>query len=235
MQAIYRYMDELVGYLTVLDEPIIVSDYTTRYDELNRLEQNNYRLSSDIHGGKANMDKIELINLHYELTAAGNFVYKLVNAPDVESEINFLHSRRVPFKWNRPNTNTRDNVANFTVERRVPVLVKFAVDLPKSLITLDIYNQEDFAHFHQELEPDALTPEYLDELVRYLLREDRQFLRIEISEQHRVEIQQKLEREKRQREAELTAVEVSEQTGQQSQGNHTIKKRLKQLIGQLKK
>jgi len=235
MQATYRYMDELVEYLTVLDEPITVSEYTTRYRELNQLEQNNYRLSSDTHGGQANIDKIELINLSYELTADGSFLYKLVNPVEVESEINFLHSHRIPFNWRRPNTNMRDNFVNFTVERVVPVLVTFSADIPTSLITLDIYNQEDFDHIHRILEPEALTNEFLDVLGRYLLREDREFVRIEISEQNRIEIQLKLEEDKKQREAELAAIEAAELAAQQAQDDQTIKNKIKGLIGQLKK
>jgi len=189
MQAIFRYVQELVEYLNFLDEPVAVTDYSSRYPRLGRLVQSQYKINTDGYGGFADFDRLQQINVTFFLVGAGEFSYTLEGQSRIEQEIAFLHEKRVPFEWKNTLTPSSVRAASFTVQRRIPVLFRFAVALEVSLIQFSIYNHEAFSVFKKSFEPEALDDQWLDDMSHYLLRRNDQFIRLELPEAHRRHIQ----------------------------------------------
>ena len=67
MQQLFSYFKELIDYLSVIEEPIELFNYCDRYPELGVLYQQDYRLSTDKHGGLANYEKLTEVNLRFNI------------------------------------------------------------------------------------------------------------------------------------------------------------------------
>lgn len=217
MQQIFTYLNEVVKHLNFVAEPILVKDYSHRYPQLGDLQQQNYRINTDGYGGLADFNRLMQINLTFFLKAEGSFSYDIEGKRIIEQEISFLHSRDMPFEWRNKVGKTGIRTATFIVQRRIPVRFRIEVLYDKSELLITIDNHDDFSKYVKHFEPESVTENLLEHMVSYLLRRDHDFIRLDISEQHKEHIRNNLEMAERERAALLAQIRYEEEMELQNQ------------------
>ncbi|MBF0265550.1 MAG: hypothetical protein HQL46_09785 [Gammaproteobacteria bacterium] len=197
LQFIYHYFKELMEYLEILQEPITIESYTKRIPGFDNLKQGEYKLSTDKHGGIAKFNELKEINLRFYCTGDGYSNFDVFSQPEVEQLVKFLNAKKVPFEWQRENNPAGKAVANFNIQLKIPVIVKFEVDIPNSLIKLTIFNHFNFDLTQRTYQADEINDELMDQIGKFLLRKSDDFVKMEITDEHREVIKKNLEEFKR--------------------------------------
>lgn len=234
MQQLFSYFKELIEYLNIIETPIIIPQYTNRYPALAELYQQDYRLSTDKHGGIANIEKLTEITLRFYCLGKeeDEFTHCAENKIEAEMDKEFLSSHKIPFHYDRHLGNTKGGAVTFYITRKIPVIFKFSVDYENSRINLTIQNHEDFEHRTQVINPEQINEPYMDKLARYILRKDHEFLRMDIDETHKEKIRQQVEAQKKHHEEELKAAHLREEY-EQTNEKSKVKTRVKSFLNQI--
>ncbi|TXL12909.1 hypothetical protein BMR05_13835 [Methylococcaceae bacterium HT4] len=185
-------MQELVKYLNYLEVPVQVEDYSTRYPELGSLKQKDYKVSTDGFGGLADIDKLRHINITFYCEGAGVLEYVVRGKTDIEREISFLHFKRLTSKTLRIPGHKKHDALKFLVDRKIPVRLRFEVDYENSLIKVIINNYSQFSIFTELWKAEEIDHDFLDMVTRYLLRQDSEFIKPEMSDEARKALRKKL-------------------------------------------
>ena len=229
MQQLFLYLKELVEYLNVIETPEKIIDYSARYPQLDDLYQQNFRLSSDKHGGYANFDTLTDIYLRYVYLGRKkiHFRYEIEHKVDADKEKDFLFNHNIPFEIERkPKSNTTNVV--FRITKKIPVVFKFSVDHKNSHIILKMKNHENFEFRTQIIDPNKINEPYLDELARYILKKDDDFFRMDIDDISKEMIRINMDIEKQKQDDKLKdAIILKEQHEQEQKEKAKLSHKLK--------
>ncbi len=237
MQQIFSYFKELIDYLNIIETPIEVNHYSTRYPALVHLHQQDYKLSTDQHGGIADFEKLTEVYLRFKCLDENeeSFTHIVEHAIDADQEKEFLSQHKVSFKQNHSIGTIKNNGISFQISKKIPIIFKFSVDKENSNITLNIQNHDNFEHRTQKINPNQVNEAYLDKLARYILRKDKDFLHIKIDDNSKEKIRKKIHLQKKIHANELKEVAIREKNEQQQQEINKVKNKIKSFIKQLKK
>lgn len=228
MQKAFKFMKELVEYLNFLEHAIVVEQYSPKYPQFGQLKQQDYRIYTDNHGGFADFNRLMQISVRFFCVGSGEFSYNLESQNRIEREVAFLTSRHVHFDWKLLDGRSAMHCACFTITRKIPVRFKFAIDYEQSKIQLLINNHENFDVYKKAFTPDEVNDELLDEIARFMLRKDSDFIRLELSSGHRQQIAKLVEQQRIQDLALMQALQT-ETVVTNSEGK-SLSERLKQLV-----
>lgn len=210
MQHAFHFMKELVEHLNFLDQAIEIKDYSCQFPQFSPLVQRDYKINTDGFMGYADIDKLMQINVSYFCVGEGEFYLQKEGKVAIEREIAFWHEKKVTFDWKPVLGKSGKHGALFTIQKRFPVHLRFEVDYPHSKIKLMIRNHKNFDFTKKDFEPQEVDEELLDEIARFMLRKDYDFLRLPISEEHRRDIQRRLESLKREQTTLLQQIQQEE-------------------------
>jgi hypothetical protein len=192
IQYYYDCLNETVKHLNFLEEPILISNYSSRYPQFGELSQKNYTINTDGYSGLADYDRLMQINVGFFCEADGAFTYSLDSKRLIESEVAFLHARRLAFTWKNQSTATSTESASFTIQRKIPVSFKIEIDYQLSALKVTINNHENLEFFSKKFSPEQVDDDLLDALISYLMRRDNRLIRLDISDAHKAAIQNNL-------------------------------------------
>lgn len=194
MQQIYTYFKEVTEYLNILNEPIKIEDYSKNYPQFGCLVQTDYKLMTDKHGGVTKFDQLQQIMLRFYCVNPEEpyFTLEVFSQREIEQLIKFFSARKVPYEWKRESNPASKSIALFKFERKIPVVLKFVVDMEQSLIELRIDNHLNFDSFKRNYSAEDIDEAFLDSLGNYLLRKNNQFIQFDISEEERIAIRERL-------------------------------------------
>ncbi len=192
MQYFYDCLNETVKHLNFLEEPILINNYSSRYPQFGELSQLNYKINTDGYSGLADYNRLMQINLNFVCEAEGEFSYALQSKRLIETEVAFLHSRRLAFTWKNQGRVTGGESAGFTVQRKIPVSFKIEVDYNVSKLKVTINNHENLEFFCKSFLPEQFDDDLLDAVISYLMRRDNRLIRLDISDAHKTIIQNNL-------------------------------------------
>jgi hypothetical protein len=231
MQSIFVFMKEMVQHLTYLEQSIFVDDYSSKYPQLGRLIQTDYKINTDGILGYVDLGKLMQINVSFFCLNEGAFNYNLQGKSLIEQEVAFLSAHKVPFEWKYFQGVGAAQNASFIVTRKIPVRFKFEVDYAASDIKILINNHENFGVYNKSFKPEQIDDDLLDEVARFMLRQDSDFIRLEISSEHRNRIRRKLEETRQEYEAWLSQIHRDEALAPQSAERRKVGKLFKALGG----
>jgi len=231
MQSIFVFMKEMVEHLTYLEQSIFIDDYSSKYPQLGRLIQTDYKINTDGIIGYVDPGKLMQINVSFFCLSEGAFSYNLQGKSLIEQEVAFLSAHKVPFEWKYFQGVGAVQNASFIVTRKIPVRFKFEVDYVASNIKILINNHENFGVYKKSFAPEQIDDDLLDEVARFMLRQDSDFIRLEISSEHRNRIRRKLEETRQEYEAWLSQVHRDEALAPQSAERRKVGKLFKALGG----
>ncbi len=211
MQKTFMFLREVVEHLGYLEKAIEIANYSHKFPEIGTLTQQDYQINTDGYGGFADFDKIKQINVNFVCAGQGSFSYRLEGRSRIESEVAFLNSKNVPFDWNQFVDRNGVEAAQFTITRKIPVRFRFEADIETSKIKLLINNHEDFSVYKKLFDPDEINEALLDEVIRFMLRKDSDFIRLDINNQDKRRIQKKAEALQMQQAQWLEEIHIEEQ------------------------
>ncbi len=197
MRAILLYLQELIAHLKFLEKSVEINDYSDRNRQLGRLIQTGYKISTDDFGGQAELQRLMVINVSFNCIGEGECRWEVVGSARIEQEIALLSATKVKFNWKPVQNQNKLPTASFTMIKNIPVRFRFEVNYDYSRIKLLIHNHRNLGVYQREFTPQALDDQMLDQIGRYLLRIDEDFLQIEISPKLKLQIQQKIALDKR--------------------------------------
>lgn len=200
MQKIYAFFKEILEYLRILETPVTIEQYSRHFPQFGSLIQTAYKLKTDKHGGATHFNNIREIYLRFtlqpaKLTTSGNvghFEVVAKNQAEIDSLKRFLNNNNLSYEWKR-HFNQIDNAsATFQIEKKIPVRIHFLVDYEKGLILLEIRNQHDFNHIKRKYTPEEIDDAFLDELAKFLLNKENNFIQPELTQEQRQQLREKL-------------------------------------------
>lgn len=230
MQSIFTYLQETLEYLRVVDEVVEIASYSDRFPQLGCLSQRDYKINTDGYSGFADFNRLMQINLTFFCSNDGSFSYQIENKGSIEQEVAFLHAKGVPFQWKYIKGKERTQTASITITRKIPVRFRFEVDYQQAAINILINNHEDFAVYKKSFQPEQIDEAFLDKLVRYLLRRDSEFIRLEISDAKKRRIRKTLEQIQREESLLREQIKREFQAEHQASEKKRISGRLKALL-----
>ncbi len=210
MQQVYLFLKEIVEYLSYLEKAVEITDYCQRYPQMGTLSQTDYKINTDGYGGLADFNRIMQVNVLFNCVGRGDFSYEIEGRTRIEQEIAFLNSKNVQLKWNQFINSRGVEAATFSITRKIPVRFRFEVDYNNSKIKLLIHNHENFNVYKKTFEPEDVNEALLDEVSRFMLRQDSDFIRLDITSQDKLRIQKKAEEEQQQLAKWLEEVKIEE-------------------------
>lgn len=179
MQLIFDNFKETIDYLNFLNEPIRVNNYCEKFPQFGELAHSNYKINTDGRIGLANYDRLMQVNVNFLCEGKGDFSYRLESEPLIEKEIEYLQIKRLVFDWKRITPVNGVAAAQFTIQRKVPVAFRVEVDYPHSKLKVSIKNHENLESFSKSYSIDELDDKFVDRLLSYFLRKDREFVKTE--------------------------------------------------------
>lgn len=192
LQHVYKFFKEIVEYLEILEDPIIIKEYSNKYQDFNDLVQKLYKIKTDKYGGATKFNELKEITLRYFYIGEGAFTLEAFTQAEIDQHIKLLSAHKVPFDWSRQFNAVTNSLATFTIERKIPVIIKFEVDIQSSRINLKIINHSNFDVTKRTYKASEIDENFLDKLARYLLHKDNSFLQIDISEEEKAAIRAKI-------------------------------------------
>jgi hypothetical protein len=177
MQYFYDYLNEMVIHLNILEEPILIKNYCTRYPQFGELSQKNYKINTDGFSSLADYNRLMQINVTFYCEADGDFTYFLESKRLIEAEVAFLHARRLAFTWKNQGIALAKERASFTLQRKIPVSFKIEIDYQLSQLKVTINNHENLEFFSKNYSQEQINDDLLDALISYLMRRDNRLIR----------------------------------------------------------
>ncbi|NOQ35389.1 MAG: hypothetical protein GQ569_05770 [Methylococcaceae bacterium] len=237
MQKTFTFLKEIVEHLAYLEKGVEIADYSEKYPQIGALVQKDYQISTDGYGGLADFDRIMQVNVLFICEGRGFFKYELEGRGRIEREVAFLHSKNVPFDWNQFVNSAGVEAASFSITRKIPVRFKFEVDFENSNIKLLINNHIDFSVYSKVFEPEEVDEQLLDEVIRFMLRKDSDFIRLDIDNMDKQLLQKKAEEAQMQQAKWLEEIQVEEEKEREVQEENDSKffSRIKSPFGKRKK
>ena len=213
MKEVYLYLKELTQNLNIIEQSIKVTHYAKVFPDMGELQQTSYKINTDGSGGVVNHDKIQEVHFsfRYKGTTAGEYVHHTDNKLASDRIIDFLTNHKIPYT-RADNLSSRNNGAlNFYIEKDFPVTFVFSSNPEQASINLLIQNHENFEKRKLIIKPDDINEAYLDKLARYILKKDTELLDIEIDDDVKNKIRQRIEAEKKAKQVEQKSEGKAEQ------------------------
>lgn len=192
MQEIFAYMSEIVGHIQYLEYEIEVNDYSNKYPEFGKLTQKNYKINTDGMSGFVDPDKLKQINIIFDCQGIGTFRIQKEGKSEIENLTAFLHEKRINFDVMEIPNHSGKKIASFHIHRKIPIIFKFTADEQQSRINFYSCNHNDFESIRKSYNPNEINEKLLEKIAKYILRQDNDFIKLPISEDHVNQIRQKL-------------------------------------------
>jgi hypothetical protein len=227
MLKILHYLVELTDQLKVLD-PEVYQDYALPGIGLVKgLRQGNYTVHAD------SSDNTKIIRLRFSCIDEQEREYTVKPKSTADETRTFLEEQVMRYaEW--PVRDPQQGIIgiNFQLAVKVDVNFIFKADLEQGAIALIISNFSGFKLEKSVVLPERIDETWLDHLGNYLLRRRKNLFELEISDNDKAAIRQKLEEVQRQREAELQEAIQREQEEQDKTERNSLLGRLRSFTKQ---
>lgn len=222
MLAILHYLSELSDQLKVVD-PDVRKDYTLPGIGLVKgLHQEEYVVNAD------STENTKTIRLRFQCVDDREREFAVKPKSTADETRDFLETQRMRYaEW--PIRDPLQGVVglNFQLAVKVDVNFLFKADLEQGAIQLFISNFFDFKVEKSVIQPERITETWLDNLGNYLLRRRKNLYELEITDDDKAAIRQRLEEARRQREAELEAAILREREEREEARRNSLLGKLK--------
>lgn len=192
MQEILKYISEVIEHIKYLEYQIEIENYSKEFPQFGTLKQTNYKLNTDGFSGFVDIEKTEQINISFDCQGIGSFSIQKEGQLQIENLIAYLHQKRINYNVSQINDKIGEKKAIFEINRNIPVTFRFLADKEKSMINFTSNNHNDFESLSKSYRPHEVDEKLLEQIARYMLRQDNSLIMLPISDNHINEIRQKL-------------------------------------------
>jgi len=202
MLQLYTFLNEFIEHLNYIKNITKVSYPIAPDGSLVEFEQSDYKITID--STKAITD----MNLRFDCTLSEILVYEIENSERILSYTDVLHSYRIDFDRVDVKDNNYDLIrAKFKIKGPISVNIILQADIQTSSINMLLNNFDkpgSSKHIYKERH---ITEEFIDDFGKFILRQNPMFLKLDIAEEHKEQIREKIQEDLKLRQQELEEAE----------------------------
>lgn len=222
MLQLYSFLNELTEHLNYIKTETSVL-YPLQPDS-NMLEftQGNYKITID------SATEVKDINLRFNCELKEPLIFEVENSERIQRYTDVLDRYRINFdRTDNINNNYELISANFKVNGSIPVNVILQGDIETSSIHLLLSNFEKPGVSKHTYKERHITEEFIDDLGKFILRQNPTFLKLDIADADKEKIRQNMQEDLKQRQKEL---DESEKLLKLKEAQETEKKSWKNIF-----
>lgn len=202
MLNIYKYLSQMIEHLNYIKGDTTAMIPLLPNHEKTALKQKEYNLVID------SVEQTKNITLKFECHLPNKIKVELFGKDKSLNYNDRLNAYKIKFhRRDNKDANYELLGSRFDVEGPLHCAVTFAGDVDNSCVNLFLRNIEGPGVTRHILKAHHLNDEFMDKLGKYLLRENEDFLKLDMDDSTRAQIRQNLAEAQKQREQEMIEVE----------------------------
>ena len=203
MLQLYTFLNEFIEHLNYIKTETKVSFPIQPDGSMQEFSQGDYKVTID------SATEVKEINLRFNCNLAEPLIFELENSERIQRYTDVLHGYRIEFdRTDNKDSNYELISAKFKVLGSVPVNVILQGDIATSSIHLILNNFEKPGVSKHTFKERHITEEFIDDFGKFILRQNPEFLKLEIEDDHREQIRQNIQADIKQRQQELHEAEA---------------------------
>jgi len=224
IEMLYTFLKELEEHLNYLKPEIFVGYDIPGYGRLENMKQGKYAME------KGRREILKKVPFKFTCSEFGPLTYEVEGKEKLSHVMDELQQAGIRYSCKK-NRGGNDEVvgAIMEIEPSIPVSIVFEGVLETSGITMTITNFEDIMWTTTYLKPEFITDNFLDELGKYIMRKESNFLRQDLSEDNKGHIREMVDEANRQREQEIRLAEEREYEEMLKQKQNSLIERIKKV------
>ena len=198
MVQLYTFLNELTEHLNYIKTETEVSYPVQADGSMQKFKQADYKVTID------SAKEVKEINLRFNCTLDEPLIFELENSERILRYTDLLHSYRIEFdRTDNKDSNYELISAKFKVIGPVPVNIILQGDIETSSIHLILNNFEKSGVSKHTYKERHITEEFIDDFGKFILRQNPMFLKLDIEDEHKDQIRQKIQEDMKRRQQEL--------------------------------
>ena len=203
MLQLYTFLNEFIEHLNYIKLDTKVNYPVLPDGSMKEFAQGDYKVTID------SATEVKEINLRFYCDLEEPLIIELENSERIQRYTDVLHSYRIEFdRTDNKNSNYELVSSKFKVIGPIPVNVILQGDVATSSIHLILNNFEKPGVSKHTFKERHITDEFIDELGKFILRQNPEFLKLDIEDNHKEQIRQHIEADIKQRQQELNDAEA---------------------------
>ncbi len=184
LQKIYTYLHELIGQMNFVEPDIQVSMLLRDFGQLDGLRQGDYKLIAE-----SNYQR-ESVCLIFTLNNDENLEVEIEPSKENDDQLESLKELGLLANY------TSRQPAIISIQGYVPVRIEFFSDFEESSIHLSINNFSQLGAEHYKLNAETISEDLLDELGRFISRQNSNFMDVLVEDSQGISIARHLSQDK---------------------------------------
>ena len=203
MLQLYTFLNEFIEHLNYIKLDT-KSSYPVKPDgSMQEFAQGDYKVTID------SANEVKEINLRFYCELKEPLIFELENSERIQRYTDVLHSYRIEFDRTDNKDNNYELISSkFKVVGPIPVNVILQGDVATSSIHLILNNFEKSGVSKHTFKERHITEEFIDELGKFIIRDNPEFLKLDIEDDHKEKIRQHIQADLKQRQQELNDAEA---------------------------
>ncbi|UCE89545.1 MAG: hypothetical protein JSW10_01525 [Pseudomonadota bacterium] len=187
MIEVFRYLSDMAEQLNFVDTAVHVSYPIKNYGTLEDLRQTEFKVKAD------SQKAMKEITFTFACVGDKRIAFDVHDRYNVDHLSDFLNTQHITYVCNRRRDDKFSVMgAGFRVEPQVPIRFVFRANIETGMIELNIMNFDGLNNDRFIVNPDVITSAYLDELGKYILRRESRLFRLEMTEDERQRLRERL-------------------------------------------
>lgn len=202
MLKLYTFLNEFIEHLNYINNITKVSYPIAPDGSLREFEQSEYKVTID------STKAIKDMNLRFSCKLNEPLVFELENSERILTYTDLLHSYRIEFdRIDNKDSNYELISSKFKVKGPIAVNIVLQADIETSSINMLLSNFEKPGASKHIFKERHVTDEFIDNFGKFILRQNPEFLKLDIEDDHKEQIRQKIKEDLKQRQDELEEAE----------------------------
>lgn len=204
MLQLYTFLNEFVEHLNYIKLNTRVLYPISPDGSMQEFKQEDYKVTID------SANEVKEINLRFYCKLKTPLLFEIENAERIQRYADVLDSYRIDYdRTDNKNSNYELISAKFKVIGSIPVNILLRGDIKNSSIHLILNNFEKPGSARHSFKERHITEEFIDNFGKYILRQNPEFLKLDIADEHKEQIRQNIQADIENRQQELEQAESS--------------------------
>lgn len=224
IERIYNYLKELELHLNYLKPDIRVDYNISGYGTLADLRQTGYHME------KGRKEVLKKVQFSFRCESGEELTFSVEGKKKLHAIMEEMDRAGIRYGCKRDRGGNNEVIgADITVEAVVPVSFEFKGELETSAIVMTIRNYEDLLWQQSYLNPQQVDDTFLDELGKYIVRKENDFLKIDLPNVEKAYFQRLVREARIERQKELFLADEREKDELEMNKKNSLVARLKSV------
>ena len=198
MLQLYTFLNELIEHLNYIKTETNVLYPVNPDGSMQAFQQADYKVTID------SANEVKEINLVFYCSLNEPLIFEVENIDRIQRFTDVLHSYRIEFdRTDNKDSNYELISTKFKVVGPIPVNLILQGDIATSSIHLILNNFEKAGFNKHTFKDRHITEKFIDDFGRFILRQNPEFLKLDIADENKEVIRQNIQADLKQRQQEL--------------------------------